>query len=35
MPMLAISLAVAHIGGLIWYELVVYRGIRAIQFANK
>jgi len=32
---LAISLAVAHIGGLIWYELVVYRGIRAIQFANK
>ncbi len=29
------SLAVAHIGGLLWFELVVYRGLRAIQFANK
>ena len=32
---LASSLSVAHIGGLLWYELTVYRGIRAIQYANK
>ena len=32
---LAVSLGVAHIGGLIWYELTVYRGIRAVQYANK
>jgi hypothetical protein len=32
---LALSLAAAHIGGLLWYELTVYRGIRAIQYANK
>lgn len=32
---LALSLAVAHIGGLLWYEITVYRGIRAVQFANK
>ena len=32
---LAISLIVAHIGGLIWYELTVYRGLCAIQYANK
>jgi len=29
------SLAVAHIAGLLWYELTVYRGVRAIQYANK
>jgi len=29
------SLALAHIGGLLWFELTVYRGLRAIQFANK
>ncbi len=33
--LLAASLSVAHIGGLLWYELTVYRGIRAIQYANK
>jgi hypothetical protein len=32
---LAGSLGVAHIGGLLWYELTVYRGIRAIQYANR
>jgi hypothetical protein len=32
---LAVSLGIAHIGGLIWYELTVYRGIRAVQYANK
>jgi hypothetical protein len=32
---LALSLAAAHIGGLLWYELTVYRGVRAIQYANK
>ncbi len=32
---LAASLSVAHIGGLLWYEFTVYRGIRAIQYANK
>ena len=32
---LAFSLSLAHIGGLLWYELTVYRGIRAIQYANK
>jgi hypothetical protein len=32
---LAGSLAVAHIGGLLWYELTVYRGIRAVQYANR
>jgi hypothetical protein len=32
---LAVSLAIAHIGGLLWYELTVYRGIRAIEYANK
>ncbi len=32
---LAVTLGVAHIGGLLWYELTVYRGIRAVQFANK
>jgi hypothetical protein len=32
---LACSLSAAHIGGLLWYELTVYRGIRAIQYANK
>ena len=25
----------AHIGGLLWYEFTVYRGIKAIQYANK
>jgi len=29
------SLAVAHIGGLLWYEFTVYRGIRSVQFANR
>ena len=29
------SFAIAHIGGLLWFELTVYRGVRAIQFANK
>jgi hypothetical protein len=33
--LLAISLSIAHIGGLLWYELTVYRGIRGIQYANK
>ena len=32
---LAVSLAMAHIGGLLWYELTVYRGVRAIQYANR
>jgi hypothetical protein len=32
---LAVSLSLAHIGGLLWYELTVYRGLRAIQYANK
>lgn len=32
---LAGSLSVAHIGGLLWFELTVYRGVRAIQFANR
>ena len=32
---LAVSLGIAHIGGLLWYELTVYRGIRAVQYANK
>ena len=32
---LAASLSLAHIGGLLWYELTVYRGLRAIQYANK
>jgi hypothetical protein len=32
---LAISLSIAHIGGLLWYELTVYRGVRSIQYANK
>lgn len=32
---LAGSLAVAHIGGLLWYEITVYRGIRSVQYANK
>ncbi len=32
---LASTLSLAHIGGLLWYELTVYRGIRAIQYANK
>jgi len=30
-----LSTAVAHIGGLLWFELVVYRGVRAIQFARR
>jgi hypothetical protein len=29
------SLALAHILGLLWFELTVYRGVRAIQFANR
>jgi hypothetical protein len=29
------SLAISHIGGLLWYELTVYRGIRGIQYASK
>lgn len=29
------SLAIAHIGGLLWFELTVYRGVRSIQYANK
>jgi hypothetical protein len=33
--LLAGSLGFAHIGGLLWYELTVYRGVRAVQFANK
>jgi len=33
--LLALSLSIAHIGGLLWYELTVYRGIRGIQYANK
>ncbi len=33
--LLAGSLSIAHIGGLLWFELTVYRGIRAIQFANR
>ncbi len=33
--LLASSLSIAHIGGLLWYEFTVYRGIRAVQFANK
>ena len=32
---LAVSLSIAHIGGLLWYEITVYRGIRGIQYANK
>ena len=32
---LAVSLAAAHIGGLLWYELTVYRGVHAIQYANR
>ena len=31
----AASLSIAHIGGLLWYEITVYRGIRGIQYANK
>lgn len=30
-----LSTAIAHIGGLLWFELVVYRGVRAIQFARR
>ncbi|HVX86618.1 MAG TPA: hypothetical protein VH253_17685 [Phycisphaerae bacterium] len=33
--LLAGSLAVAHIGGLLWFELTVYGGVRAVQYANK
>lgn len=29
------SLTLAHIGGLLWYELTVYRGIRGVQWANR
>jgi hypothetical protein len=32
---LAASLAIAHIGGLLWFEFTVYRGVRSIQYANK
>ncbi len=32
---LGVSLAIAHVGGLLWYELTVYRGVRAIQYASK
>ena len=32
---LGTSLAIAHVGGLLWYELTVYRGVRAIQYASK
>lgn len=32
---LGVSLAIAHVGGLLWYELTVYRGIRAIQYAAR
>lgn len=28
------SLGVAHIGGLLWYEWTVYRGLRGVQYAN-
>jgi hypothetical protein len=33
--LLAGSLAAAHIGGLLWFELTVYGGVRAVQYANK
>ncbi len=29
------SFAIAHIGGILWYEITVYRGARAIQWANR
>lgn len=29
------SMAVAQIGGLLWFELVVYRGLAAIQYSNR
>lgn len=29
------SLFVAHIGGLLWYEFTVYRGLWACQYANR
>jgi hypothetical protein len=32
---IAVTLSIAHIGGLLWYELTVYRGIRTVQYANK
>jgi hypothetical protein len=32
---LAVTIAAAHIGGLLHYEFTVYRGVRAIQFANR
>jgi hypothetical protein len=31
---LVASTAIAHIGGLLWFEFTVYRGLRAIQYAN-
>ena len=31
---LVVSTSVAHIGGLRWFEWTVYRGLRAIQYAN-
>jgi hypothetical protein len=31
---LVASTALAHIGGLLWFEFTVYRGLRAIQYAN-
>jgi hypothetical protein len=31
----AVSLAVAQIGGILWFEITVYRGIWAVRFANK
>jgi len=33
--LLAGALALPHMAGLLRYELTVYRGIRAIQYANK
>jgi len=33
--LLAGTIAAAHIGGLLHYELTVYRGVRAIQYANR
>ena len=31
---MVVSLSIAHIGGLLWFEWTVYRGLRAIQYAN-
>jgi hypothetical protein len=35
-PYIAVgSLAAAHIGGLLWFEFTVYRGLKTIQYANE